>query len=79
MRVISRLPMSLKILLENLLRNEDGLSVTRDDIEAEHRPQSALAFLEVLEGADLPKGHDPAATRTVNPATAPPARRRAEC
>ncbi len=29
---ISRLPFSLKILLENLLRNEDGVSVTRDDI-----------------------------------------------
>ena len=28
-----RLPMSLKILLENLLRNEDGAFVTRQDIE----------------------------------------------
>src|SRR6266851_503864 len=31
---ISRLPFSLKVLLENLLRNEDGRSVTRDDILA---------------------------------------------
>ncbi|MCG8433414.1 MAG: aconitate hydratase AcnA [Gammaproteobacteria bacterium] len=31
---VSRLPFSLKILLENLLRNEDGVSVTADDIEA---------------------------------------------
>jgi aconitate hydratase A / 2-methylisocitrate dehydratase len=31
---ISRLPYSLRILLENLLRNENGSSVTRDDIEA---------------------------------------------
>jgi len=31
---ISRLPYSLKILLENLLRHEDGVSVTRADIEA---------------------------------------------
>ena len=31
---IARLPMSLKILLENLLRHEDGETVTRDDIEA---------------------------------------------
>ena len=31
---ISRLPFSLKILLENLLRNEDGIDVTRSDIEA---------------------------------------------
>ena len=29
-----RLPFSLKVLLENLLRNEDGVSVRRDDIEA---------------------------------------------
>ncbi len=31
---ISRLPFSLKILLENLLRFEDGRSVTKDDIAA---------------------------------------------
>ena len=31
---ISRLPFSLKILLENLLRHEDGRDVTRDDILA---------------------------------------------
>ena len=31
---VSRLPYSLKILLENLLRNEDGVGVTADDIEA---------------------------------------------
>ncbi len=31
---VSRLPYSLKILLENLLRHEDGSSVTRDDIQA---------------------------------------------
>ena len=31
---ISRLPFSLKVLLENLLRNEDGRTVTADDIRA---------------------------------------------
>ncbi|ESQ78560.1 aconitate hydratase AcnA [Asticcacaulis sp. YBE204] len=31
---ISRLPASLKVLLENLLRNEDGVSVTKADIQA---------------------------------------------
>jgi len=31
---VRRLPFSLKVLLENLLRNEDGVSVTADDIEA---------------------------------------------
>jgi aconitate hydratase len=31
---ISRLPFSLKILLENLLRHENGVDVTHDDIEA---------------------------------------------
>jgi len=30
----SKLPFSLKILLENLLRHEDGISVTADDIKA---------------------------------------------
>jgi aconitate hydratase len=31
---ISRLPVSLKVLLENLLRFEDGKTVTKDDIQA---------------------------------------------
>jgi len=31
---VSRLPFSLKILLENLVRHEDGRSVTKDDITA---------------------------------------------
>ena len=31
---LARLPFSLKILLENLLRNEDGLTVTAEDIRA---------------------------------------------
>ncbi|GAB4176407.1 MAG: aconitate hydratase AcnA [Wenzhouxiangellaceae bacterium] len=31
---LARLPYSMKILLENLLRHEDGQAVTRDDIEA---------------------------------------------
>jgi aconitate hydratase len=39
---VSRLPYSYKILLENLLRHEDGVNTTRDDVEA-------------LAGADLKK------------------------
>jgi aconitate hydratase A / 2-methylisocitrate dehydratase len=31
---ITRLPFSMKVLLENLLRNEDGRTVTKDDIKA---------------------------------------------
>jgi aconitate hydratase len=31
---VSKLPFSMKVLLENLLRNEDGRSVTKADIEA---------------------------------------------
>ncbi|MBX9925052.1 MAG: aconitate hydratase, partial [Hyphomicrobiaceae bacterium] len=31
---VSRLPYSLRVLLENLLRHEDGRSVTKADIEA---------------------------------------------
>ncbi|MEJ8568343.1 aconitate hydratase AcnA [Elongatibacter sediminis] len=47
---ISRLPFSLKILLENLLRHEDGLDVTPDDIEAlcqwdpQAAPETEIAF-----------------------------------
>ena len=33
LRGISRLPFSLKVLLENLLRNEDGRTVTKEDIQ----------------------------------------------
>jgi aconitate hydratase len=31
---ISRLPFSLKVLVENLLRNEDGVAVTKEDLQA---------------------------------------------
>ncbi len=31
---ISRLPFSMKVLLENLLRNEDGRSVTKEDLQS---------------------------------------------
>src|SRR3954462_15246886 len=31
---ISRLPFSMKVLLENLLRSEDGRSVTKEDLQA---------------------------------------------
>ena len=39
---LSRLPFSLKILLENLLRCEDGVSVTKEDIEALARYDGGL-------------------------------------
>ena len=44
------LPYSLKVLLENLLRNEDGQAVTREDIETLARlgpagpPSSEMAY-----------------------------------
>ena len=47
---ISRLPFSLKILLENLLRHEDGVDITRGDIEAlagwdpKAKPETEIAF-----------------------------------
>jgi aconitate hydratase len=31
---VKKLPYSLKVLLENLLRNEDGVNITKDDIDA---------------------------------------------
>ncbi|MEJ2646019.1 MAG: aconitate hydratase AcnA [Gammaproteobacteria bacterium] len=47
---VARLPYSLKILLENLLRHEDGRTVTADDIEAlagwdpQAEPSKEIAF-----------------------------------
>ncbi len=47
---VSRLPFSLKILLENLLRHEDGVTVTAGDIralaswQAKAQPQREIAF-----------------------------------
>jgi aconitate hydratase len=47
----ARLPFSLKILLENLLRNEDGVSVRSQDIEAlanwdaKAKPSTEIAFM----------------------------------
>jgi aconitate hydratase len=45
-RNVARLPYSLKILLENLLRFEDGVNVTREDIEAllSWEPKAAPAY-----------------------------------
>ena len=46
----ARLPYSLKVLLENLLRNEDGVVVRAEDIEAladwdpDHEPDREIAF-----------------------------------
>ncbi|MEN2981514.1 MAG: hypothetical protein ABDH20_02645, partial [Thermus sp.] len=31
---VSRLPFSIRVMLESLLRHEDGYQVTREDIEA---------------------------------------------
>ena len=48
---LSRLPFSMKILLENLLRCEDGVSVTRQSIEAvatwnaKSEPETEIAFM----------------------------------
>src|SRR3954463_16475713 len=48
---LSRLPFSLRILLENLLRHEDGSSVTADDIkflatwDANAEPSREIAFM----------------------------------
>ncbi len=45
---LSKLPFSLKILLENLLRFEDGLSVTLDDIKAiNHWTQNKTSDREI--------------------------------
>jgi aconitate hydratase len=41
---LDRMPVSLKVLLENLLRHEDGVTVTRDDIAALARWPDAVAL-----------------------------------
>ena len=47
---VARLPFSLKILLENLLRNEDGEAIRKQDIEAlatwnaSDEPSKEIAF-----------------------------------
>src|SRR5918912_211528 len=47
---VARLPFSLKVLLENLLRNEDGVGVRKEDVEAlaswDHNaePSEEIAF-----------------------------------
>jgi aconitate hydratase A / 2-methylisocitrate dehydratase len=47
---VARLPFSLKVLLENVLRNEDGVGVRKDDVEAvatwDHtaEPSKEIAF-----------------------------------
>ena len=47
---VNRLPYSLKILLENLVRCEDGINITQDDIAAlanwdpEAEPDREIAF-----------------------------------
>ena len=68
---ISRLPFSMKVLLENLLRNEDGRSVTKEDIQAvaqwlktktsereiAFRPAGADAGLHRRAGGGRPRRH----------------------
>ncbi len=47
---LARLPYSLKVLLENLVRHEDGVNITRDDIaaivnwDAKAEPTTEIAF-----------------------------------
>ncbi|NJM55385.1 MAG: aconitate hydratase, partial [Verrucomicrobiae bacterium] len=52
---VSKLPFSLKVLLENLLRHEDGRSVTKADIEA------VVAWLDNRGKADKDIGFRPPA------------------
>src|SRR5262245_19106052 len=48
---VARLPVSLRVLLENLLRREDGRSVTRDHVEAvlawdpKKQPEREIPFM----------------------------------
>ena len=49
--LVKTLPYSLKILLENLLRHEDGINVTREDIltiancDPNQKPEKEISFI----------------------------------
>ena len=44
---LAKLPYSLKVLLENLVRNEDGVNITKDDIQAVVEPKKAPQDKEI--------------------------------
>src|SRR6056300_1378540 len=70
---ISKLPKSLKVLLENLLRYEDDLSVTKSQIEAiknwleTKKSKTEIAYLAAMREAVKDKNKDP---NTINPLSA---------
>src|SRR5438034_8831862 len=79
------LPLSLKVLLENLLRREDGRTVTRDHIEAllawdpKARPEREIPFMParvlLQDFTGVPALVDPAAMpEAVRPPGGDPAR-----
>ena len=60
---ISKLPYSMKVLLENLLRNEDGNSVKKADIQAAYlqgKPVDRIILYRIPKGGipecDIPDG-----------------------
>ena len=57
---VDRLPYSLKILLENLLRTEDGKAVTKDDIEAMAEWLTALIDNDLDTWTDILEERGPA-------------------
>ena len=46
---VDRLPFSMKVLLENLLRFEDGITVTRDDLQQDRSEPARMS-----QRAELP-------------------------
>ena len=78
---IEHLPFSLKVLLENLLRNEDGVNVTAGDIEslAELRDDRARREGDrLLAGSDLAAGpHRRARRSSTSPRCVTPSQRSA--
>src|ERR1700757_5129435 len=70
---VARLPFSLKILLENLLRNEDGEAIRAQDVEAmatwnaKDEPSKEIAFtparVVMQDFTGVPAGVDLAAMR----------------
>src|ERR671925_76530 len=69
---VARLPFSLKVLLENVLRNEDGVGVRKEDVEAlatwDHTAVPAVVDLAAMRDAMADLGGDPAKINPLVPA-----------
>ena len=64
---VSRLPFSMKVLLENLLRFEDGETVTRDDLQCMDHGQAEIGIIDARAVATLAFDHEQPAIDLLTP------------